>query len=99
MEQNTKNICRDEDVKMIIYCNDPQTWGAEREPCEIEIGDKFMVVAQENPSTGYTWLVLDKELEYHGLSGVVCQSNTRYEKAKDVQSGMVGVPGTRFIEM
>ncbi len=64
----------------------------------MKVGDKFVVKAQENPSTGFTWLLLDEELSYHGLSGVVRMSDSHFESAK-AEPGMVGVPGTRYIEI
>ena len=55
----------------VIDCEDPTTWSSSRDPVVMKVGDKFVVKAQENPSTGYTWLLLEQELEYHGLIGVI----------------------------
>ncbi len=43
--------------------------------------------------------MLDQELEYHKLTGIIRQVDSHYEAAKDIPDGMVGVPGTRFIDI
>ena len=65
----------------------------------MKVGDVFTIKAQENASTGFTWMLLDEELEFHGLTGVIRQVGSRYEGAKNVPDGMVGVPGTRYIDI
>ena len=55
-------------------------------------------MVQENPSTGFRWLLLEELLSSFGLTGVVMMSDSRFESAK-TETGMVGVPGTRFIEI
>ena len=42
-------------------------------------------------------MLLDQELDCHKLTGVVRQSDSWYEPAKDIPVGMVGVPGTRYV--
>ena len=74
---------------------------AQREPVVVKVGDKFEISMEENPTTGYVWLMLDQELEFHGLKGVVRLSDSRYEPAKQQEDApiMVGAPGTRTMEM
>ena len=87
-----------ESMTTTIDFTDPLTWSTERPPVTMKVGEKFVVKAQENPSTGFTWLLLDEELTYHGLTGVVRMSDSHFESAK-TEPGMVGVPGTRIIEI
>ena len=83
----------------VIDCSDPRNWSKDKEPVCLKVGDRFTVKAEENPSTGYTWLLLDQELDYHKLTGVVRQSDSRFEAPVDKHQGMVGVPGTRYLEI
>ena len=55
----------------------------------------------ENPSTGYVWLLLDQELEFHNLKGVVKLSDSRFEcpKQQDEAPILVGAPGVRIFEL
>ncbi len=71
-------VCKDVTGSKIVDCADPRTWSATHEPVELKVGDCFVVKAEENPSTGFSWLILDEELEYHGLTGVVKAGTTRY---------------------
>src|SRR5574343_737499 len=66
-------------------------------PVELEVGDRFEIKIRENPTTGYKWLVLDQELEKHGLQNVIVHSESRY-KSDDNPRGASGVGGTRFLE-
>ena len=91
-------VCKDVAGNRVVDCRDPRTWSVTHEPVEVHIGDSFIVRAEENPSTGFTWLVLDEELEYHGLTNVIKAGESRYE-ASSGTTGMVGVPGTRFLEI
>ena len=91
-------VCKDVTANKIVDCLDPRTWSTTHEPVEVCIGEHFVVKAEENPSTGFTWLVLDEELEYHGLLGVVKSGESRYEASSSAK-GMVGVPGTRYLEI
>ena len=91
-------VCKDVTGNKMVDCSDPRTWSATHDPVELSIGDCFVVKAEENPSTGFGWLVLDEELEYHGLTGVVKAGLSRYEPGAAATS-MVGVPGTRFLEI
>ena len=51
----------------------------QKDPVSVKVGEKFEVKLEENPSTGYVWLLLDQELEFHGLKGVIKVSNTKFE--------------------
>ena len=79
----------------------PSSSSTDREPVITKVGDKFEVSMEENPSTGYVWLLLDQELEFHGLKGVIRLSNSRFEPPKSQEEApiLVGAPGTRFIEI
>ena len=72
-----------------------------RDPVTVKVGEKFEVTMEENPSTGYVWLLLDQELEFHGLKGVVRLSDSRYEPAKTNEDApiLVGAPGKRTMEL
>ena len=56
---------------------------------------------EENPTTGYVWLLLDQELEFHGLKGVVRLSDSRYTPSKTQEDApiLMGAPGTRTMEL
>ena len=72
-----------------------------RDPMTVKVGEKFEISMEENPSTGYVWLLLDQELEFHGLKGIIKLSDSRYEPAKSQEDApiLVGAPGTRTMEL
>ena len=67
---------------------------------KMKIGETAKLQFQENITTGYTWILLKHELEYHGLQDSVKVVTSDYIKPKmDVLTykPLVGVPGTRII--
>ena len=72
-----------------------------RDPIVVKVGEKFEVSAEENPSTGFVWLLLDQELEFHGLKGVIRISNSKFDCPKTLEDEpiLVGSPGTRIFEI
>ena len=82
-------------------CITKSLYGSTRDPITVKIGDKFEVRAEENPSTGLVWMLLDEELEFHNLKGVVKISDSRYEKParKEDKPILLGAPGTRILEL
>ena len=67
---------------------------------EMKVGEKALLQFQENITTGYTWLLLKQELEYHGMTDTVRVVSSDYLKPKKEvtkQRPLVGVPGTRII--
>ena len=64
-------------------------------------GETLIVKAEENPSTGYQWLLLDEELDFHGLTEVIRAGESRFEPPQKEQEEpiLVGSPGTRSLEI
>jgi predicted secreted protein len=45
---------------------------------EVEAGDNLIITLEENPSTGYRWMVIDQDLKARGLFDVVKLTNETY---------------------
>lgn len=45
---------------------------------EVEAGDNLIITLEENPTTGYRWMVIDQDLKARGLFDVVKLTNETY---------------------
>ena len=45
---------------------------------EVEAGDNLIITLEENPTTGYRWMVIDQDLKARGLFDVVKLINETY---------------------
>jgi len=91
------HVEQEDKITQIDYTQPDQMLGTEDAPVVLEVGDKFEVKAEENPSTGYIWLLLDKELEFHKMNGVIKQADSRFEANQTHAGQLVGAPGTRYM--
>ena len=45
---------------------------------EVEAGDNLIITLNENPSTGYRWMVIEQDLKARGLFDIVKLTNETY---------------------
>ena len=45
---------------------------------EVEAGDNLIITLNENPTTGYRWMVIEQDLKARGLFDVVKLTNETY---------------------
>ena len=67
----------------------------------MKIGDHILVKAEENPSTGYQWMLLDEELQFHGLTDSIKMAKSTFEPppSEPEKPILVGTPGIRHMEL
>ena len=66
----------------------------------MKVGEKCKVYFQENITTGYTWVLLEEEIKFHGLKDKVKVSSSEYiPPQKTTERPLIGAPGTRCIEI
>lgn len=45
----------------------------------VKVGEKFQIVLGENPSTGFKWGTVDKEMEASGVKDLVKQTDSLFK--------------------